>query len=230
MACLFLQGRKEKKMKRFLLVAATVHLTVALCATATPTVNVGYANGTYLLTPNSELGAIIGSNDPFASFCIEKFEPMVIGATYAAALNDEAIKGNGNLDPPGPDGGDLISPETAYLYTQFRAGTLSGYTGSGSAAALQAAIWYLEAEWDPALENATTAYLALSPVAKGFVLDAQTSGWTDIGNVRVLNLTDVNNSKMGFQDMLVLVPAPGALLLGAIGVGLIGWYRQRRRP
>lgn len=50
-----------------------------------------------------------------------------------------------------------------------------------------------------------------------------------IGNVRILNLWgDPDRIKFKFkQDMLVMVPAPGAVALGLVGLVSVGWIRRR---
>ena len=80
-------------------------------------------------------------------------------------------------------------------------------------------------QWDPinggSLEDAW---------ANAFVAEAEDPGWTSIGDVRVLNLSSLADDELPAddQDMLVLlVPAPGAVALGAAGLGILGWFRRR---
>ena len=207
---------------------------------ATPTVTVtrtsGYYSGIggeYTLAPDAAFAALTGQAGPFQSFCVEVTESVIPGSIYDIQIGTEAMSGGLNNGLTGPGGGDPLDARTAYLYSNFQAGTLSGYDytpGAGrsnSARALQDVIWYIENETANTWSTGTledTFYTAAQ--------NAVTSGsWAGLGNVRVLNLYGtghIGDLQYRNQDMLVTIPAPGAVTLCCLGAVLAGWLRRRR--
>jgi hypothetical protein len=118
-----------------------------------------------------------------------------------------------------------LAQETAYLYTQFRNGTLPNYGTNAAADALQAAIWHFQGQAGGALNAYTT--LASAAVSGG--------SWSGIGNVRIANLVWhtalLPNFPVGTpaQDVLVIIPLPPAVFagLGLLGVVAVGQIRRR---
>lgn len=155
-----------------------------------------------------------GTIADFITFCLETDEYFTPGEWLeVGSVSSNALKGGLNTDS-----GDPISGTTAFLYTQFRGG-VSGYTDGRL---MQEAIWLLEGE----IAGASSAALALVSTAQQRMA---TLGWglDDIGNVRVANLYRGAGFATHAQDMLVLVPEPGTLLMAALGVLWAGRGRRR---
>lgn len=155
-----------------------------------------------------------GVGEDFLTFCLQRSQYIDYSRPfYVGAISDSAD------DSPA----DPISHETAWLFKQFRNGTLPGYLAGDSLSAnsLQRAIWWLEGEGD--------AGYSTDLVAQNWVAQANGSvlaGWRNQGRVRVLNLFYDRNFTRKAQDQLS-VPEPTTLGLMGLALGAAALRRRR---
>jgi len=202
-------------------------------AGGTPDLSLAVDHSAYSATTSGYLG----DQYYFQTFCIEFTEDFNPGSTYNVAISPNAMYGD---QPPL---GDPISMGTAWLYSQFAAGTLTGLTagnvvtpynytlGSGrvsSAGELQQTIWWLEQEpdgiGDPGNSNPfRNAILAEFGSAANAMVDANGAY-----GVMALNLGDPGL----VQDQLVIVPGdnvvPEPTAAALLVVGSILFLGARR--
>lgn len=182
-----------------------------------------------------------GNNRPtvntFQSFCLETNEYIYPGTqkTYMASLSDAAIAGGTG----GATGGsDRISVGTAWIYSLFATGQLTGYNYSGTVAErdvsanfLQRTIWGLEGEKAP--DGSTIAWVTTgaNPFMKavndkfGSLDAANDDAAYGQDGVYVLNMyeqTATGGPGARGQDQLVHFSVPEPLSLLFLGLGLVG--------
>jgi hypothetical protein len=148
----------------------------------------------------------------FRSFCLEGNEYLDLGQNYYYTVSDSAKAGGIGGGSPDP-----ISLGTAWLYSQFRAGTLAGYDytpGPGrqaSALNLQLAIWFLEDE-SASIDPTNPFYVA----AQAMFADPKADNGGFVYGVTVLNIWETADQQGYIQDQLALVPEPTTILAGAL--------------
>jgi hypothetical protein len=180
--------------------------------------------------PGGEFRATVltGGSGSFETFCLERNEYFSYGQTLQVrSITNRAMAGGVG----GAVGGaDPLDQRTAYLYTQFRAGTLSNYDYSnaalrpGDADALQNAIWFLENEITSVSGQAATWVTQANSAVSGGI-------WSGLGNVQVLNLYRGTNFATHAQDQLYItpVPEPETYMMLLAGLGLMGFVARRRQ-
>jgi len=185
------------------------------------------SNDAQLLNIRNNYNAKAIVNGGFETFCLEINEEFYSGNSYTYALSDAAKSGGAG---GAVNGKDPVSVGSAWLYSQFAAGTLAGYnytSGLGrqaSAGLLQNAIWWLEDEIKLADPYSNT-FLSAALNHFGGINSAKSDNQGAYA-VGVINL-GVNS---GNQDQIVLLPVPdGGATIALFGAALLALAAVRRR-
>jgi len=176
-----------------------------------------------------------GLSPSFNTFCVERNEFFSYGQTLRVdGISNGAISGGAGGPNPDP-----ISNQTAWLYAQFRSGSLGGYDynvpslRTHDADALQNTIWYLENEISSIGSGLSSSEAIQANSWLAAANSAVDAGWTNT-NVAVLNLwrqDSQGNFTIQAQDQLYItpIPEPETYMMLLAGLGLMGFVARRRQ-
>lgn len=170
--------------------------------------------GYYLHDVSGATGDGLGVKDPLLGFCIDLAQPPA--PTYATFDVVELT------EAPNPMFiGSYMTNAKADLLSELWGRHFSDSMTNQQAAQFQLAVWELVFETSGTYDISTGSVLSTS-------LNAGTNALLNSldGTGPKVHLFALTNPQ--YQDMLTTIPAPGALLLGALGVGVVGWFRSRK--
>ena len=186
-------------------------------------------------------GVSLPTGSTFLTFCVENDEYISLGSTYWVDIQTYATEGGsgGGSGSPSIDPLDAI---TAALYHEYLGLYGGGDTTSATGDKYQLAIWQVEEEavydsgqsrWEDGNGDPLgLSYQAISEATITSLVSGVTG--TSIGDVRVMTLWGnqdgpdyVGGGGLAYRQDLLVVPVPGAILLGMLGLSVAGIKLRR---